>query len=488
MTQFKLYDTRPYQDMTLLQMLKQFHDKFGTPYDGPARELGSAESAFRIVCHQEEAKEYLDAVQDYDIVDCLDALADELYFLTGTIHRQGLGEYITDTPVALGYRDVNPHMLAADANNMRKARHAAVLHSYEERVRRGDLIGQGMALNEAIRAFRATAQMHCFNIDEALRRVHAANMCKDVDPTKQRRTAELKAQGLDAGHLLEITKPDGWLPPYLGDLCGKGPYDEFDEGGQERAAIAAMPGPKEEPYEEEPYEEEPYEEEPVYDTAPQPLNVNHVSIQEQGQGYVSVPYTGPVVHAENLCGLITIDGPDASGKSTLAARIAELFNGQVIHLTWSKQLEQIMNQYRWTAMEYATALAHHCVVVLERPWLSHPVYAEVYRHGQYNKEDVADWKLYIEALALLNIIALPADEDQWFAGYQSMCATRVELHGPNEAKARAVYEGFRDAFTGEAGPERQPQNVEVFDMQQWPQEQLDEYIQRYVLPVLKVKG
>jgi predicted HAD superfamily Cof-like phosphohydrolase len=445
MTQYKLYDTTPYKSMTLLQMLKQFHDKFGTPYDGLPRELGTAESAFRIVCHQEEAQEYLDAVQDYDIVGSLDALADELYFLTGTIHRQGLGEYITSEPVALGYRDVKPHMLAADANNMRKARHAAVLHSYEERVRRGDLIGQGMALNEAIRAFRATAQMHCFDIDEALRRVHAANMCKDVDPAKQRRTAELKAKGHDAGHLLEITKPEGWLPPYLGDLCGKGPYEE----------------------------------EPVYDTTQQPINANHASLQP-GKPLVN----GGQSH---LCGLITIDGPDASGKSTLAARIAELFNGQVIHLTWSKQLEAVMHDYRFHAINYAAALAHNCVVVLERPWLSHPVYAEVYRNGKYDVERVGIWKDHTESEALLNIIALPGNEDQWFAGYQNMCATRVELHGPNEAKARAVYEGFRDAFTGEAGQERQPQNVEVFDMQQWPQAQLDDYIQRYVLPVLKIK-
>lgn len=454
MTQFKLYDTSPYKDMTLLQMLKQFHDKFGTPHDGKARELSAAESAFRQVCHQEEAKEYLDAVKDFDIVDCLDALADELYFLTGTIHRQGLGAYITQAPVALGYRYVYPHMLAADANNMRAARHAAVLHSYEERVRRGDLIGQGMALNEAIRAFRATAQMHCFDIDEALRRVHAANMCKDVDPAKQRRTAELKAQGHDAGHLLEITKPDGWLPPYLGDLCGKGPYEE----------------------------------EPVYDAAQQPMNANHVSMDYATPGSTDRTTVWP----EHLCGLITIDGPDASGKSTLAARIAELFNGQVIHLTWSKQLEENMDAYRSAAIQYAAVLACHCVVVLERPWLSHPIYAEVYRGGVFSAEDVGDWKNHVENEALLNIIALPGNEDEWFGHYKQMCGERFELHGPNESKARAVYEGFLDAFSGAAGSERQPQNVEVYDMQQYlgnntAADNLDEYIQRYVLPVLKVK-
>lgn len=428
-TRFKVYDTAAYKEQTLLQMLTDFHNKFGTPYDGQPRELAPAELEFRLVCHTEESREYADAIAAGNLVEALDALADELYFLTGTAHRQGFGPKVTEVNVNLGYRMVKPHFLCPDAANMRAARHAAVLTRYADRARRGDLDGQADALSEAIRAFRATAQMHCFDIDEALRRVHAANMTKDVDPAKQRRTAELKAQGVNAGHLLEITKPEGWLPPYLGDLAGEGAY--------------------------------------VEDELPAAV------LRNNGKS--------------NLCGLITIDGPDASGKTTLAKRIAELFNGQVIHLTWSKQLEAVMHDYRFHAINYAEALAHNCVVVLERPWLSHPVYAEVYRDGKYDAERVAIWKDHTETAALLNIIALPGDIDQWFAGYKQMCDTREELHGPNESKARAVYEGFRDAFSGAAGPAQQPQNVEVYDMQQYKPSSVDLFITEYVLPVLRVK-
>jgi predicted HAD superfamily Cof-like phosphohydrolase len=429
---FKVYDTTPYIGMTMLQMLTQFHNKFGTPYDGKARELSNAELQFRLVCHLEEAKEYKDAVLDgQGLVEQLDALADELYFLTGTAHRQGFDESVTEVNVNLGCPRVKPHALNDGSYLLRFERHDTVLRNYQARAERGDLVGMVLALNEAIRAFRATAQMHCFDIDEALRRVHAANMTKNTDPAKQRRTKALAEEGIKADHLLEITKPDGWLPPYLGDLVGLGPY------------------------------------EPEAETA------------------------APAEPLPSYCGLITIDGPDASGKSTLAARIAEVTGGQVIHLTWSPQLERNMHHYRLSAINYARALAVNCVVVLERPWLSHPVYAEVYRGGNFFAGDVRSWKQATEEAALLNIIALPGNADLWLTNYLQMCEEREELHGPNPGKAMAVYEGFRDAFTGEAGHERQPGStgapVEVFDMQQFTVVDIDAYIAQHVLPVLAHK-
>lgn len=432
MASFKLYDVEQYRNTAMLVLLTSFHNKFGTPYDGPARELGDAEAAFRLECHREEAGEYVKAIEeDKSLHDAIDALADELYFLTGTAHRQGFGLDVTEVSVDLGYRDVAPRFLCPETHKMRVARHAAVLHQYEERVRRGDLIGQALALREAIRAFRATAQMHGFDIDEALLRVHAANMTKDVDPSKQRRTQELKAQGIECGHLLEITKPDGWLAPYLGDLVGEGPYVE----------------------------------------------------QEQ---FANTDSSLPAKKFEGLRGLITIDGPDASGKSTLAARIAELTDGQVIHLTWSPALEANMNEYRCCAIRYAAVLAKHCVVVLERPWLSHPIYAEVYRDGKCDMSDVVYWKKLVEVESLLNLYALPGNADRWLEGYQFMCSQRWELHGPEADKAMAVLRGFCDYFAGGQQALIPGGVVEAYDMFQYPTaEDRDQFIETYVIPKLE---
>lgn len=442
MQKFKMYDVTPYRGLTMLELLKQFHDKFGAPYDDGPRELGRAELEFRLVCHTEEANEYLDAVSEGNLVEVIDALGDEIYFLTGTAHRQGFMDLLIPT-IDMIPMDVEPRLLPLAAQELRKVRHTAVLVEYERRARAGELWQQKLALKEALDTFYRTATMHGFDIAEALLRIHAANMAKDVDPTKQRRTKELAEQGIDAAPILEITKPDGWLAPYLGDLVGLGPYAELQEefASIERGYIEGLKDPL------------------------------------------------PKAMLHSLCGLITIDGPDASGKSTLAARIAELTGGQVIHLTWSKRLEACMNQYRRAAIEYATILSWNSVVILERPWLSHPIYAEVYRDGQYNAGDVDDWKALTEFNAALNLIALPGDAQVWLDGYVKGCEERAELHGPNRGKMQAVYEGFRDAFSGDAGVDRQPMGrVNVYDMQQYPEPvDIDLFIMQHVIPHLTPK-
>lgn len=438
MQQFKVYDVTQYRGLTPLALLKQFHDKFGTPYDGEPRALPRAELEFRLVCHTEEANEYLDAVSEGNLVEVIDALGDEIYFLTGTAHRQGFMDLVIPSCDMLPM-DVGPRLLPIAAQELRKVRHNEVLKHYENMARNGELWQQKLALKEALNAFYRTAAMHGFDITEAFLRIHTANMAKDVDPAKQRRTKELAGKGIDAAPMLEITKPDGWLAPYLGDLVGLGPYKELED---EYARI----------------------EEEVFANQDQAIDV------------------------KSLCGLITIDGPDASGKSTLAATIAQITGGQVVHLTWTPQLERIMNKYRFSAIEYATALAKSFVVVLERPWLSHPVYAEVYRSGEISG-DVAGWKAATEAAAKLNLIALPGDADVWLANYLKMCSERAELHGPNPGKARAVYEGFRDAFSGASGVGYQPHGVvDVYDMQRYPtQDDIETFVYRVVLPRLSVK-
>jgi Cytidylate kinase len=437
MQTFKMYDVTPYRGLTLLQLLKQFHDKFGTPYDEAPRHLGRAELEFRLVCHTEEANEYLDAVSEGNLVEAIDALGDEIYFLTGTAHRQGFMDLVIPT-INMVPMDVGPRFLPLAAQELRRVRHNEVLKEYEVRARTGELWQQKLALKEALNTFYRTAMMHGFDIQEALLRIHAANMAKDVDPAKQRRTKALAEEGIDAAPMLEITKPDGWLAPYLGDLVGLGPYEALEE---EFASIE--------------------------------------------RGYL----TPPCPDLSKLHGLVTIDGPDASGKSTLAARIAELTGGQVIHLTWSPRLEAVMDEYRTSAIKYAAVLAQNGVVVLERPWLSHPVYAEVYRDGAYQAEHVHNWKNLTEHNARLNIVALPGCSKEWLKNYLLMCSQRDELHGPNAGKAMAVYEGFRDAFSGDAGPERQPAyNVDVYDMQQYPNPvDIDTFILNNVVPHLTPK-
>jgi len=430
---YLVYDTSPFEAMSIHQMLEQFHTKFGLAYDGPKRNLTSAELAFRLECHREEAKEYADAT---DLEDMLDGLADELIFLAGTAHRMGLHfEKLNIVGEQVLY-DGPPRMLSPAERALRLQLHSSAVTRFETVAATGDLDLQYRALALALHAFTATALLHGFDIDEAVRRVHAANMAKNVDPAKQRRRALLKEQGHDVEHMMEITKPDDWLPPYLGDLVGKGPYKPHVPEGSVPMFI--------------------HGEEVYIDTA-------------------------------SICGLITIDGPDASGKTTLAKRIVEVTGGQYIHLTWSPQLARVMHNYRAHAIAYAQALAEHCVVVLERPWMSHPVYSNVYRAGEYDMEQVIHWKTMTEGAAALNLFALPSDNAAWLENYTRMCQTRKELHGPDLENASAVYENFVALFQG-AEPVLMPQGVvEVYDMHHSSTLDIDLYISQFVLPHLKAK-
>lgn len=431
--QFKLYDTTAFEAMGVHTMLRQFHTHFGIGYDGPKRVLSTAEMAFRLECHAEEAQEYVDATT---LPDMLDALADEVYFLAGTAHRMGLRmnqlQFVGDKVEYSGA----PRFLPTPLLHLRLQQHTAAIQRIERLASRGahpDAFYQALAL--AIHAFTFTALLHGFNLDEAIRRVHAANMAKNVDPEKQRRRALLKPQGHDVEHMMEITKPDDWLAPYLGDLAGDGPF------------VAAPPT----------------------GAAAMILDGNEV-----------------FVDTASICGLITIDGPDASGKTTLAKRICEVTGGQYIHLTWSPQLAKVMHLYRMSAIGFARALAQHCVVVLERPWLSHPVYDEIYRAGLYELDEVLEWKHATEGAAALNLLALPSDKEAWLQNYAAMCEEREELHGPNLERAGKVYGLFWHFFTATDDP-LCPRNAQVYDMHHVSTLDIDLYIANHVLPHLKAK-
>lgn len=198
------------------------------------------------------------------------------------------------------------------------------------------------------------------------------------------------------------------------------------------------------------------------------------------------PETIPVIYS----GLVCIDGPDASGKTTLANKIAEMTNGEVIHLTWTPRLAEVMNSYRCSAIEYAAALAHDKVVILERPWLCHVAYSMVYREGQYKYHDVMRWKQLCEEHEVLSIMALPSEPKTAVSLYLKMCSEREELHGPDGQKMLEVHEIFRNTtlVPSPFQPGTQPHaNFEVYDYQAFPS-MVGDFVVRSVLPHLNTRS
>lgn len=193
----------------------------------------------------------------------------------------------------------------------------------------------------------------------------------------------------------------------------------------------------------------------------------------------------------NLHGLICIDGADATGKTTLANDIAELTGGEVIHLTWTPELATNMNYYRMNAIRYAKALATTKVVILERPWLCHGIYSDVYRNGNYSQDEVRHWRTEVEQSQCCNIIAQPWDKEEWLKQYARCCVERDELHGANLEKMGRVFEAF-DVRINELLASLQSGNEvkdKCFNYQNYlTKEARQIWLMRHVIPTLSKKG
>lgn len=77
-----------------LKQVQEFHEKFLQDMNSTPELLSIEESRLRFKLMEEENIEYLDAAKDEDIVEILDACADQLYILCGTILKHGLQNMI----------------------------------------------------------------------------------------------------------------------------------------------------------------------------------------------------------------------------------------------------------------------------------------------------------------------------------------------------------------------------------------------------------
>lgn len=79
-------------------------------------------------------------------------------------------------------------------------------------------------------------------------------------------------------------------------------------------------------------------------------------------------------------GIIILEGPDASGKTTLAKFLRDEYHARYFHLTY--RWRNKMDTYHTAAVRHAVRLASEGeLVVLDRCWPSEAIYADVFRGG-----------------------------------------------------------------------------------------------------------
>ena len=80
-----------------LKAVKLFHETYGLGVSEEMKaDLGNLKNELRFNLMKEENEEYLEAVENNDIVEIADALGDMLYILCGTILEHGLQHKIEE--------------------------------------------------------------------------------------------------------------------------------------------------------------------------------------------------------------------------------------------------------------------------------------------------------------------------------------------------------------------------------------------------------
>jgi len=80
-----------------LNAVKEFHTAFTIGHsETPRADLGTSKNLLRYNLMKEENEEYLEAVQNNDIIEIADALGDMMYILCGTIIEHGLQHKIEE--------------------------------------------------------------------------------------------------------------------------------------------------------------------------------------------------------------------------------------------------------------------------------------------------------------------------------------------------------------------------------------------------------
>jgi hypothetical protein len=126
-------------------------------------------------------------------------------------------------------------------------------------------------------------------------------------------------------------------------------------------------------------------------------------------------------------GLIIIDGPDGSGKTTLAKEIVRRTGAHYIHLTYRHKLR--MFTYHTAALHRATKLiAQGKLVVIDRLWMSELCYANAYRSG-------SAWPLMrrfmtrvINKHGAISVVSLPVNTRDHLHAYEQLKLTRQEMY------------------------------------------------------------
>lgn len=137
--------------------------------------------------------------------------------------------------------------------------------------------------------------------------------------------------------------------------------------------------------------------------------------------------------------LIILEGPDGSGKTTLARQLAERLSAVSLHLTCTKALVGGLRDYQLHVMrDVAENLRLGHTVVLDRSWISEAVYGPVMRPK--GPSYVAEIKTITESLNPFYIFCVRKDNEAWHA------ENKDKAHPYTKRQFRKILRGYQEAY------------------------------------------
>lgn len=147
-------------------------------------------------------------------------------------------------------------------------------------------------------------------------------------------------------------------------------------------------------------------------------------------------------------GIILLDGPDGVGKTTLAELIQKRFpHSEYIHLTYTKENNEIMGEYFETALDIAIGMSQRegKLVIIDRMYFSEQAYSKVYRTTTADRWKDEMQRLRTKALdnGVIEIMCLPHHKEQYLKYWMDLKFRREEMYNTQMDK---VYDEYMKIF------------------------------------------
>jgi thymidylate kinase len=156
-----------------------------------------------------------------------------------------------------------------------------------------------------------------------------------------------------------------------------------------------------------------------------------------------------MVHAKQRLipyhGVVILDGPDATGKTTLAKELLKIAGpkySKYYHLSY--KYPDNMFLYQLAALHLADKWSHFGIVVIDRQWMSEGVYASVYRGGSKWPHMGRMMDRAFRGMGTVNVVCIPENIDDHNILFNKMKNTRYEMYD----NQRNVAKRFLDFWDG----------------------------------------